>query len=33
VGATIDGASRLRAPDPPRPRWRRSFDPGQGSLF
>jgi exodeoxyribonuclease VII large subunit len=33
VGATSDGASRLRAPEPPRPRRRRSFDPGQGSLF
>jgi exodeoxyribonuclease VII large subunit len=33
VGATSDGASRLRPPEAPRPRRRRSFDPGQGSLF
>jgi exodeoxyribonuclease VII large subunit len=34
VGATSDGASRLRAPEEaPRPRRRRGFDPGQGSLF
>jgi exodeoxyribonuclease VII large subunit len=33
VGATSDGATRLRPPEPPRPRRRRSFDPGQGSLF
>ncbi|MBV9969459.1 MAG: exodeoxyribonuclease VII large subunit [Xanthobacteraceae bacterium] len=31
VGATSEGA-RMRPPDPPR-RRRRSFDPGQGSLF
>jgi exodeoxyribonuclease VII large subunit len=34
VGATSDGASRLRPPEAPRPRRRRGFDdPGQGSLF
>jgi exodeoxyribonuclease VII large subunit len=33
VGATSEGATRLRTPEPPRPRRRRSFDPGQGSLF
>jgi exodeoxyribonuclease VII large subunit len=33
VGATSEGATRLRPPEPPRPRRRRSFDPGQGSLF
>ena len=33
VGATSDGATRLRPPEPPRPRRRRGFDPGQGSLF
>jgi exodeoxyribonuclease VII large subunit len=33
VGATSEGATRLRPPEAPRPRRRRSFDPGQGSLF
>jgi exodeoxyribonuclease VII large subunit len=33
IGATSEGATRLRPPEPPRPRRRRSFDPGQGSLF
>jgi exodeoxyribonuclease VII large subunit len=33
VGATSEGATRMRPPEPPRPRRRRSFDPGQGSLF
>jgi exodeoxyribonuclease VII large subunit len=33
VGATSEGATRLRPQEPPRPRRRRGFDPGQGSLF
>jgi hypothetical protein len=33
VGATSEGTTRLRPPEAPRPRRRRSFDPGQGSLF